>query len=722
MKKFRGIFVAVLALALLLGAVVGISATAAEDATAPAANEKWVISANVAYADDIHPYFAIDADLVEDVALLSVTVDGKATEISTEKTEIKDGVFAYVVEAAGVVAKNMGKTLPIVVKYNGEVVEETSYSVAEYFYERLYKNGFAKKFDGEDCLRKELYISTLEYGAAAQKLLAPGTKLVTEFVYVVDGNNAGFWDSSKNYVTEDKVIKVTSYPTLDNDGVISYVSAGMYKINASAIIEVLEIEKYQTSDKAYGFDNLEATDNYVFNASDFTDVTVNHYNGGNPASSVTMTQKIVSEEENTYFSATKTASPSSNGQTWLNMKRTDSSNVGNVLMFEAKFRIDYLQNSSTYLRFYKNGTNTKGNDGTVLGSGGGRNISFNVQKGKIVVGDFAVDAVENEWFTLRLVLRNVDVGMEVDVYSENDEGYLVHRGTVSKPEWTQVSAGEITNVVFMNDSTTLLNFDVDDVYIGAPIDENMQYPVLSNGSADLGYELVNAIEFGQAKYKDENGAEQYAFDEAGNPIPMFKGSFEVIRDIMTGAPVGEYFLNDPMKGGGNSGQMGWDKVHLDLGQAIFHYYPDGKSSDGDNTFVFESTYRITGSDGQNHFDITLRNSNGKRVYRTYFGNGKIGINTGESYVSGGYKDNEWFTIRVEYTVVGATKDEARFFVQVFVNDVLKSTSELATKESYYAAGADVVRASLLLSKDFVGTLEVKDISMSWTTKEFPAAE
>ena len=54
MKKLTGIFAVVLTLALLLGAVVGVSASA-EEAAAPASAEKWVISSNVAYADDIHP-------------------------------------------------------------------------------------------------------------------------------------------------------------------------------------------------------------------------------------------------------------------------------------------------------------------------------------------------------------------------------------------------------------------------------------------------------------------------------------------------------------------------------------------------------------------------------------------------------------------------------------------------------------------------------------------
>ncbi len=195
MKKLTAIFAVALTLALLLGAVVGFSASADESAPVAQAEEKWVISANVSYADDIHPYFAIDASLVEDASLLSVTVDGKATSISESSVQIKAGVFAYVVEAEGVSAKNISKALPIVVKYNGEIVEETSYSVAEYFFERLYKNDLINAAEAEDILRKELYIATLEYGAAAQKVLpVSGVPYVADFSYMYgEGIESGLY-------------------------------------------------------------------------------------------------------------------------------------------------------------------------------------------------------------------------------------------------------------------------------------------------------------------------------------------------------------------------------------------------------------------------------------------------------------------------------------------------------------------------------------------------
>ena len=491
MKKITSIFAVVLTLALLLGAVVGVSASA--DETSASAAEKWVISANVSYSDDIHPYFAVDANLVDDASLLSVTVDGKETVISEAPVQIKAGVYAYVVEAEGVVAKNFGKALSIVVSYNGKVVEETSYSVAEYFYERLYKNDFINKFNGEDFLRRELYISTLEYGAAAQAIFAPTSPLVTELLYVVAPDYAGMWDASAVYAVKDEIAKVTAYAYAGATPSVIYVAEGTYNIGAAVVIEAVNVSLYQTSDKVLDFEGFEATDDFAYSADKFAgeNSTVNHYNGASSGVTppVEMGQQIVVEDGNTYFKATKTGGPSSNGQTWLNTKRTDTSNVGNEFMFEAKFRIEYLRytdgkvNVAAYLRVYKNGTDTKGNDGTVYGgSGSARNLTFRYDSkaSGFIVDDIKIDATVSEWFTLRLIFRNADKGIEIDVYSNDENGYLKYRGTCKKTEWTQFSVGEITNVVYMNDTTTWLNVDIDDIYLGAPIDGDMQYPKLQS--------------------------------------------------------------------------------------------------------------------------------------------------------------------------------------------------------------------------------------------------
>ena len=182
MKRFTKIFVAVLALALLVGGVVGISAAAEEN------DQKWVVSSNVSYADEIFPYFAIDATLAADPTNLKVTVDGEEAKLTATNKDIYGNgtVFAHVYVGTGVAPKDMAAELEIIVTYDDVVVEETTYSVAQYFYERLYKNGIVNATTASDLLKKELYIATLEYGAAANAHFAEKTDAPspTNFAYV----------------------------------------------------------------------------------------------------------------------------------------------------------------------------------------------------------------------------------------------------------------------------------------------------------------------------------------------------------------------------------------------------------------------------------------------------------------------------------------------------------------------------------------------------------
>ena len=134
--------------------------------------------------------------------------------------------------------------------------------------------------------------------------------------------------------------------------------------------------------------------------------------------------------------------------------------------------------------------------------------------------------------------------------------------------------------------------------------------------------------------------------------------------------------------------------------------------------VFESDYRINGDDGLTHFDIRIRNSAGKGVYRIYFGDGQLSLNksSGDGHVksdAGLFKDGEWFTIRVEYTVSGESADTATYLVNTYVNDELVATNTAKTLESYYGASSDIGGVGLLLSKDFRGTLEFRNINMYW---------
>ena len=154
----------------------------------------------------------------------------------------------------------------------------------------------------------------------------------------------------------------------------------------------------------------------------------------------------------------------------------------------------------------------------------------------------------------------------------------------------------------------------------------------------------------------------------------------------------------------------------DAGQCVFNVT---RSEYGTGSvFVFEADFRTTPlaesgtlTEKYSHFDITFRNSAGKRVYRTYFGAGSFGLNGAGSGTGFAITAGEWYNLRIEYSVVGESASSATWNVKLFVNDTLVCESTEATMESVYAASADITSAGIILSKSFVGNLDIDNVSV-----------
>ncbi|MBQ8529167.1 MAG: hypothetical protein IJ459_05460 [Clostridia bacterium] len=151
----------------------------------------------------------------------------------------------------------------------------------------------------------------------------------------------------------------------------------------------------------------------------------------------------------------------------------------------------------------------------------------------------------------------------------------------------------------------------------------------------------------------------------------------------------------------------------DLGQLVLLFdRPDYSGSD--NTFVFECKLRISACNGtlnnlMSLIDITFRGSSGSRAYRTYLGAGKLGLNSGKG-VSAGYGTDEWFTVRIEYTVIGNSADSATFDVKAYVNNTLVSESSEVTIHEF-CNSQSIDKVGLILSVDYAGYLDVDDIKL-----------
>ena len=207
MKKFSKILIMILSLALLIGSVVAVGASAEET------NTREILAKNVAYTDKVTMLFAVDASLDEAIAgTVKVAYyweeDGvaviKEAKLLYPYDENGNDIEQYIYPEGGkkhpvfytegVPAKELGREVKIVA-YTGTLPEDAefeTYSVAEYFYARLYKDGVAGATEGKDVYRKATYENLLAYAASAQELLvnygkadADKAVLVTDYTYVV---------------------------------------------------------------------------------------------------------------------------------------------------------------------------------------------------------------------------------------------------------------------------------------------------------------------------------------------------------------------------------------------------------------------------------------------------------------------------------------------------------------------------------------------------------
>ena len=206
MKNTKSLKIALLVIsaALLLGAAVGITASAAEETSAPV-----VYSQNVEYGGNYALMYAITAESVtgETVSLAVYNnaecagdpVWSKTVAATEANQETVKGKACYVFTTNGIAAKNMDVQYYVkVTAANGETVKR--YSVAEYLYERLYKNGIASSTEEGNIKRAELYNTILLYGKQAQDVL---------FNYNTDENGELITtDDRSTFVTDMKYVFV----------------------------------------------------------------------------------------------------------------------------------------------------------------------------------------------------------------------------------------------------------------------------------------------------------------------------------------------------------------------------------------------------------------------------------------------------------------------------------------------------------------------------------
>ena len=182
-KSIIKVLVAVLTLSLLLGAIVGITAMAADE------GEVYLKSAdierNVKYDSKTYLLYRIAQTAIaeDDKAGLSLEIADAEGNFVGKVTPKVDGDY-YVFVTQGVPAKELNTEEVVTVKSGSKAISPAiTWSVEEYLYARLYADGYADVAeggkatygvdDGKDYQRRNLYYDLLKVGVNAQQVLAP---------------------------------------------------------------------------------------------------------------------------------------------------------------------------------------------------------------------------------------------------------------------------------------------------------------------------------------------------------------------------------------------------------------------------------------------------------------------------------------------------------------------------------------------------------------------
>ncbi len=175
MKRSKILCLSLAILSLLVSLLV-FSASAAGSA------ELEIVSKNISYDNDLKFVVAVPKAAVTDSLTFTVTADGATHDVTKTVSQLEsdaindptiNGVACYAIMSDfGVSMKDMAKEYTLTVTSGEETSEPFGYSVAEYLYERLFKNAVIDAEDGTaDADRRSLYLSTLTMGASAEQVL-----------------------------------------------------------------------------------------------------------------------------------------------------------------------------------------------------------------------------------------------------------------------------------------------------------------------------------------------------------------------------------------------------------------------------------------------------------------------------------------------------------------------------------------------------------------------
>ena len=206
-RNLAQIFVLILSLALIIGAVFGISAVAEEAEIV----DGDIKATSIIHGDKIQISIRVAAENAENVEV-RYTWAGENAKTAAYVCDNGDGTHTYATE--GVAAYDIGKVAHIASYVNGEVVEEGDYSVAHFLYAMLYRDGIISSEEEADIAAADCYKALLAYGAASQTHLSAGPALPvdglvcvyttyngSEATITVNGDSTYYFDANATTAT-----------------------------------------------------------------------------------------------------------------------------------------------------------------------------------------------------------------------------------------------------------------------------------------------------------------------------------------------------------------------------------------------------------------------------------------------------------------------------------------------------------------------------------------
>ena len=690
------LFVTVLSIVLLIGAVAGISVLANE------ADAYDIKSINIVHGDTTTVLIAVDlpsdTELTEapdvEVAYTFGGYDLKA-EFHSYQYIAKYGAYYPVYYTVGIPAKDMGEAVVAEAHKAGTTPAAPSYaetSVADYLYTRLYRDGIVSATAGDDADRRGMYLALLEYGSYAQKVLWNNLEenadnqrtLVTDLIYVtakgatVNGKTSVLLEKSEALTVAAKAVpaqyksngglKVTTYDANGNLIETADLAAGSYTPTATAVItaDMVKVNKDFEDESLAGM------------AADIATGTA--------------TVAIATENDNSFYRVVKAADGSS--QEYITYsKNTETYDYYDCKVFEATLRLDYdYENSAASFNILFGRWNGL-NKFTIMSDEGSNVLQLSDWRsgtgGDTTLRKYDLGVKVGEWFVFRAeTYKNAEGNVVSEVFINGTSvGISTNLGEID------LEGDKFDNVTIVANKYMLdCTYDIDDIYLGQGVrlanidnipEEEPEEPDVPSEPEDTDTPYVTDL-----------------------PVYDFESGEALSGMYIDGSGVATIATED--------GNKYWSKAG---GTEDYIYIPKTASTAADNNCtIIETKLRINhdSSKGTCSMNILYGRWNGMNKFAlqidkdtdaVQLSDWRSGANTSLRIYDLGVKRGEWFTLRIE----NYENENGELIARVYVDGKLvgesTNTGVLGSESANHNLNSLVYKAN----NNIIGTLDIDNI-------------